>query len=82
MSHQRSLAQRHDESAVYQIRLRGHLGPHWSEWFGGMTITLEENGDTVLTGRVADQAALHGLLRSVRDLALPLISLNRLDPDA
>jgi hypothetical protein len=51
------------EPMVYQIRLRGHLGPRWADWFGGMTITLEENGETLLTGPVEDQAALHGLLR-------------------
>ncbi len=82
MSRQHSSPQRYDESAVYQIRLRGHLGPEWTGWFGGMEITLEENGDTVLTGLVADQAALHGLLRTVCDLAIPLISVNRIDPGA
>ncbi|MCO6490323.1 MAG: hypothetical protein J5I98_18055 [Phaeodactylibacter sp.] len=62
-----------DQPLAYQIRLRGHLGPQWAGWFEGMAITLEENGDTVLTGPVADQAALHGLLRKVRDLGLPLL---------
>jgi hypothetical protein len=65
---------------VYQIRVRGHLGPQWSDWFGGMTITLEEDGDTLLTGPVVDQAALHGLLRRVRDLGMPLISATRVEP--
>ena len=60
---------------VYQIRLTGHLGLHWTDWLGGLTITLEDNGDTLLTGPVVDQAALHGLLRKVRDLGLPLISV-------
>ena len=64
---------------IYQIRIKGHLGPQWSNWFGGMTITLEENGETLLTGPV-DQAALHGLLRKVRDLGMPLISAIRLNP--
>jgi hypothetical protein len=59
---------------VYQIRIKGHLGPQWTEWFGGMTISLEEGGETLLTGPVVDQAALHGLLRKVRDLGMPLIS--------
>ncbi|MCB0583996.1 MAG: hypothetical protein KDD06_01505 [Phaeodactylibacter sp.] len=59
----------------YQIRLRGHLAPRWASWFEGMAIELQDNGDTVLAGPVADQAALHGLLRKVRDLGLPLISL-------
>lgn len=63
---------------IYQIRLRGHLGRQWSDWFEGLSITLEENGDSLLTGPVVDQAALHGLLRKVRDLGLPLISVIRL----
>jgi hypothetical protein len=60
---------------VYQIRLRGHLGRQWTEWFEGLTITLDDNGETLLTGPVADQAALHGLLRKVRDLGMPLLSV-------
>ena len=60
---------------VYQVRIKGHLGPQWADWFGGLTITLEDNGDTLLTSPVEDQAALHGLLRKVRDLGLPLISV-------
>jgi hypothetical protein len=65
---------------VYQIRLKGHLGRHWTDWFGGLTITLEDNGETLLTGPVVDQAALHGLLKKVRDLGLPLLSVIRLKP--
>jgi hypothetical protein len=61
---------------VYQIRLKGHLGGQWAAWFEGLTITLEDNGDTLLTGPVADQAALHGLLKKIRDLGLPLLSVN------
>lgn len=60
---------------VYEIRLRGHLGPEWAEWFEGFAIALEENGDTLLVGLVADQAALHGLLKRVRDLGMPLVSV-------
>ena len=74
------MANKLDEPMVYQIRVKGHLGPQWSEWFGGLSITLEENGDTLLTGPVADQAALHGLLRKLRDLGMPLISAIRVEP--
>ncbi len=66
---------------VYQIRLKGHLGPHWSDWFGGLAITLDDSGETLLTGPVVDQAALHGVLRKVRDLGIPLLSVNRVTPD-
>ena len=66
---------------VYQIRVKGHLGRQWTEWFGGLTITLEENGDTSLTGPVIDQAALHGLLKKVRDLGMPLVSVINLKLD-
>ena len=69
-----------DQSMVYQIRVKGHLGPRWTAWFGGVTIALEDNGDTLLTGPVVDQAALHGLLRKVRDLGMPLISTVRVRP--
>jgi hypothetical protein len=67
------------QPTLYQIRLAGHLGCQWADWFGGLTITLEDNGETVLTGPVADQAALHGLLRKVRDVGLPLLSVNRVE---
>lgn len=66
-----------DQPEVYHLRIKGHLGPQWTEWFEGMVITLEDNGETLLTGPVVDQAALHGLLRRVRDLALPLLSVMR-----
>ncbi|MGH8473341.1 MAG: hypothetical protein ACREVJ_13000, partial [Gammaproteobacteria bacterium] len=65
---------------VYEIRVKGHLDPRWTDWFGGMTITPTEGGDTLLTGQVVDQAALHGLLRKVRDLGMPLISAIRVKP--
>jgi len=60
---------------VYEIRIKGHLGSQWTDWFEGLTITLEEDGNTLLTGPVADQAALHGLLKKVRDLGMPLVSV-------
>jgi hypothetical protein len=64
------------EPMVYQIRIKGHLGRQWTDWFEGLTITLEDNGDTLLTGPVIDQTALHGLLKKVRDLGMPLVSVN------
>ena len=64
---------------VYQIRLRGHLSDQWTDWFECLTITLEEDGDTLLTGSVLDQAALFGLLKKVRDLGMPLVSVNRIE---
>ena len=68
------------QAMVYQIRLKGHLGGQWTDWFGGLTITLEDNGDTLLTGPVVDQAALHSLLRKVRDLGMPLLSVTCVKP--
>ncbi len=64
---------------VYQIRIKGHLGRQWTNWFSGLTITLD-NGETLLTGSVVDQAALHGVLKKVRDLGMPLLSVNRVKP--
>ena len=66
---------------VYQIRVTGHLGAQWIDWFDGLSITLQDSGETLLSGPVIDQAALHGLLRKVRDLGLPLLSVIRLQPD-
>lgn len=69
------------QSEIYQIRIKGHLGRQWAAWFEGLTITLEDNGDTLVTGPVIDQAALHGLLKRVRDLGATLISVTRLERD-
>ena len=66
---------------VYQIRIKGHLGHEWSDWFEGLTITALDNGETLFTGAVADQAALYGLLKKVRDLGLPLLSVSPLHPE-
>jgi hypothetical protein len=68
------------QPTVYQIRIKSHLGREWTDWFGGMTITLEDNGETLLTGPVIDQAALYGLLKKVRDLGMPLISVICVEP--
>jgi uncharacterized protein DUF6326 len=64
----------------YEIRIKGYLSPQWIDWFEGLTITLEEDGNTLLTGPVADQAALHGLLKKVRDLGMSLVSVNQIHP--
>lgn len=66
----------------YEIRVKGQLGPQWSDWFEGLAITAQDNGDTLLTGPVIDQAALHGLLRQVRDLGLLLLSVQYVVQDA
>ena len=70
----------HHEPGLYEIRLKGHLDAKWADWFDGMTITRADNGETLLSGPVVDQAALHGVLRKVRDLGLPLVSVNQIDP--
>ncbi len=69
------------EPEHYAIRIEGHLAARWSEWFEGMTITHTESGETILAGRVADQAALHGLLAKVRDLNLIIVSVSRDEPE-
>ena len=69
------------QPTIYQIRVRSHLGSEWTDWFEGLTITLEEDGNTLLTGPVIDQAALYGLIKKVRDLGMTLISLNPVQPN-
>jgi hypothetical protein len=68
------------DPVIYHIQIAGHLGPQWTDWFEGMTITLEDNGETLLTGPVIDQAALYGLLKKVRDPGMPLLSVNCINP--
>jgi hypothetical protein len=80
MSNKRNPKTGLSQPLVYQIRIRGHLGRQWTDWFEGLTITLTEDGETLLTGPVIDQAALHGLLKKVRDLGMPLLSVNRVEP--
>ena len=80
MSDAQASTEDHYEPGFYEIRIKGHLDDRWADWFGSMTITLEDNGDTRLTGPVIDQAALHGLLKKVRDLGMPLLSVNRVKP--
>lgn len=70
-----------DKQGVYQVRVRGHLDDSWSEWFEGLSMAHEEDGITVLTGPVTDQPALHGLLAKIRDLGLPLVSVNCIKPN-
>jgi hypothetical protein len=69
------------QSMVYQIRIKGHLGREWADWFEGLAITSLDNAETLLTGPVVDQAALHGLIKKVRDLGMPLLSVNRIPPN-
>jgi hypothetical protein len=68
-----------DKQATYQIRVSGNLDRKWSDWFDGFTITPRANDETLLVGRVADQAALHGLLAKIRDLGLPLLAVKRVE---
>lgn len=70
----------HAEPSIYQIRVEGHLDPAWGSWFAGLVVTLEDDGHTLLTGGIVDQAALHGLLKKVRDLGMLLVSVNRIEP--
>jgi hypothetical protein len=81
MSDKQTFDEEHNQQPCYEIRLKGHLEARWAEWFEGLTITLEENGDTILCGPLSDQAALHGILKKVRDLGLTLLSVNSIEPD-
>ena len=80
MSETHDLSEDHYEPGLYEIRVKGHLDDRWADWFGGLTITLKDNGDTLLTGPIVDQAALFGLLKKVRDTGMALLSVNRIEP--
>ena len=73
--------EQNEKAMMYQIRIEGQLGEQWTDWFEGLTITQAEDGTTVLTGPVVNQSALHGLLKKVRDLGAPLVSVNRMETD-
>ena len=79
MSQPHASTDNHHAAGRYEIRLKGHLATRWAAWFDGMSLT-HEDGTTILTGPVIDQAALHGLLSKVRDLGLPLIAVTQVDP--
>ena len=80
MANKRNFKTDPTQTMVYQIRNKGHLGHQWKDWFGNLSISLEGNGDTLIAGPVSDQAALHGLLKKVRDLGAPLVSVIRVKP--
>ena len=73
--------QREPTGEIYEIKIKGHLNDSWADWFDGMAFTHESDGSTTLTGKIIDQAALHGMLKKIRDLGIPLLSVNPLDPD-
>ena len=80
MSNKQTYDEKHNRPQSYEIRIKGHLDDRWSDWFEGLAITLEEDGNTLLTGTVGDQSALHGLLKKVRDLGMPLVSVSPVEP--
>jgi len=79
MSDKQTFNEKYHQYQCYEIRLKGHLDNRWIDWFEGLSITLEEDGDTLLSGPVVDQSALHGLLKKVRDLGMPLVSVSSLE---
>ena len=80
MNETHSILEDHHGAGLYEIRIKGHLADRWAEWFEGLTLTREDNGEALLSGPVVDQAALHGLLKKVRDLGLPLLSVMQVEP--
>jgi hypothetical protein len=81
MNGTRASTEHHHQPDLYEIRIVGHLDSRWADWFEGLSFTQESDGTTTLCGPVVDQAALHGLLRRVRDLGLPLVSVTRVEPE-
>lgn len=81
MSETHGSTEEHHKPDLYEIRLKGHLDARWTYWFEGLSLTRESDGTTILTVQVVDQPALHGLLRKVRDLGLPLVSVLQIDPN-
>ena len=81
MPNEQNLGHDPDVPKIFQIKIKGHLGQQWAGRFDGLTITLEEDGNTLLSGPIVDQSALHGILKKIRDLGMPLLSVNTIDPD-
>jgi hypothetical protein len=80
MSEKRTSTEAHCELGLYEIRIKAHLDDRWAAWFEGLNIKLEDNGNTLLTGTMVDQAALHGILKKVRDIGRPLLSVTYVEP--
>jgi len=81
MTERHALTPDRPEAGRYEIRLTGRLDAQWGAWFDGLTVSQDSDGTTVISGPIADQSALHGVLQRVRDLGLPLVSVTRLDTD-
>ncbi len=82
MGQEPSHSNKHPQSTYYEIRVRGQLDDSWSDWFDGLTVTSQANGETLIAGPVPDQAALHGILTKVLNLGLPLLSVRRIIEEA
>ncbi|MBE7434575.1 MAG: hypothetical protein HS100_11720 [Anaerolineales bacterium] len=80
MQNEQNLGQDPDVPNIFQIRIKGHLGQQMAGWFDGLTIALEEDGNTLLSGPIIDQSALHGILKKIRDLGMPLLAVNQVEP--